>query len=595
MKTIRFRQRGGYEVLRLFRFKVILWVVIICMTTLSVVYVADNTKSAETDRIAVTAWVCAIVLSLIITWWDGKFASLREKIRTNETELITLSLILGMAFLLRTIGLSAHPYPWSGDEASIGIEAQRILSGEVTNYFDTGWSSQPNWSFVPTAFTEFIFGRNILAVRMASALAGTLAVLFTYLTARVLFNRTIGILAAAFLATLPYNVHFSRIGVGNIVDSLFSSMLFWLIAKALKDDNPRFYYIAGIVGGLCIYTYVGTRLALILGVIIFLFVIIRQRGYFASHLKHLSAFSFGVTLSAAPQAAYFARHPDIFFGRLGQEGIFFNGWLTQRMIQTGQSQWDILINQFTRTIMVFIASPAPGNFFNSPEPYLTGLGSILFLLGMAIALAHILETRYFMLLVWFWAVILFGGILTLNPPANTRMLMTSPPLAILMALGTFKITEYLQKFRIFPERGAISIFLAAVLVISYQNINFYMIKYRNNMYFENANGEFAMEVGLAANDIGGGYMIYILGSPRVFSSFPTLTFLSPNDLHADLTAENLATFHLRPDQKVAFFSIPENSALLDEVSRKFPGGNRGVIYRKPRPNEILFEYYILTP
>ncbi|HKY52666.1 MAG TPA: glycosyltransferase family 39 protein, partial [Anaerolineales bacterium] len=268
----------------------ILWIIIISMVAISVIYVADNTKSAETDRFAVTAWVFAILLSLITTWWQpiksiltNGLSSLREKIRTNQTELIVLSFVLAVAFLLRTISLSAHPYPWSGDEASIGLEARRILNGEVTNFFDTGWSSQSNWSFVPTAISEMIFGQNIFAVRMASALAGTLAVLFVYLTARVLFNLEIGLMAGAFLATLPYNVHFSRIGVSNIVDGLMSSLLFWLIAKAIKDDDPRYYYSAGIVGGLCIYTYAGTRLALLLATAAFLFVIIRQRGYLFSH------------------------------------------------------------------------------------------------------------------------------------------------------------------------------------------------------------------------------------------------------------------------------------------------------------------------
>ena len=580
----------------------ILWVSIIGLLIISVIFVADNTKTSETDRVASLAWVCSIFLSLMVIWWGtiqqlftNKFAVFNEKIRENRSELIALAFVLGMAFLLRTISLSAHPYPWSGDEASIGIEARRILNGEITNFFDTGWSSQPNWSFVPTALTEFIFGQNIFAVRLASALAGTLAVLFVYLTARVLFNPTIGLMAAAFLATLPYNVHFSRIGVSNIVDSLFSSMLFWLIAKALKDDDPRFYYSAGIVGGLCIYTYAGTRLALILAGIFFLFVSIRQRGYLVSHWKHLITFAFGVLLSMAPQAAFFARHPYIFLGRFGQEGIFLNGWLAQRAIQTGQSQLDILIDQFTRTTMVFVASSAPGNFFNSPEPYLTVLGSILFLLGMAYAMAHILETRYFMLLVWFWAVILFGGILTLNPPANTRMLMTSPPVAILMAVGLHKFLDYLQKFRLVPDRAIVPAIVSVLLIISYQNINFYMVKYRNNMYFADANGEFAMETGLMANDLRDVYALYFIGAPRIFSGFPTIPFLAPQYPRSDLKAEDIPTLTLQPDQKVAFFAIPENRPLLEEISQKFPGGERGLIYRKPRPNEILFEYYILAP
>ena len=602
MKGVHFRQYGKSEVLRPVVVTVILWVVIIGLVTISVIYVADNVKTADKDRFSTAAWVAAVILSLVLTWRRvngsasiAQQTSLRERFKANSVELIILSSVLLMAFLLRTLNLTTHPYPWSGDEASIGIEARRILNGELTNFFDTGWSLQPNWSFIPTAITEMIFGQNILAVRLTSAVAGTLAVLFVYLTARLLFNPSIALMAASFLATLPYNVHFSRIGVNNIFDSLMSALLFWLIAKAMQKNDARYYYSAGILGGLCIYTYAGTRLALIIGVIILLFVIIRQRGYLYSHWKHLIAFFFGIVISMAPQAAFFIRHPHIFMGRLGQEGILFNGWLAQRAIETGQSELDILINQFTRTTLVFITSPAPGNFFNSPNPYLTIFGSILFLLGMGYSLAYMFEMRYFILLVWFWAVILFGGILTLNPPANTRLLMTSPAVSIFMALGTFKVVEYLQKFRIIPERAVTFIFFAVVSIITYQNINFYMVEYKKNMYFQNTNGEFAMETGLISNDIGEGYMIYIVGSPRILSSFPTIPFLIPENQRADFNAETLAALTLTPDQKVAFFAVPESRPLLEEISQKFPGGERGLVYRKPRPTEILLEYYILAP
>jgi 4-amino-4-deoxy-L-arabinose transferase-like glycosyltransferase len=493
------------------------------------------------------------------------------------------------------VDLPTHPYPWSGDEASIAMEGRRILNGEITDFFATGWSSQPNWSFVPAAIAEIFFGQNILAVRLTSAVAGALAVLFVYLTARLLFNPAVALMAGGFLATLPYNVHFSRVGVNNVMDSLMSSLLFWLIAKALKDEDPRYYFSAGVAGGLCIYTYAGTRLVPILGVITFLFVVIRQRGYLISNWKRLLLFLFGITISAAPQAAFFARHPDIFLGRLGQEGILFNGWLAQRSIETGQSQLAILFNQFTRTIMVFIASSAPGNFLNSPVPYLTILGSIVFLLGMGYALAYLFDTKHFIILLWFWTVILFGGILTLNPPANTRMLMTSPPVAIFMALGLYKIVQYLQKFRIISERLVPPFLLAVSLVIIYQNANFYLVEYRDNMYFQDANSEYAMEAGLIAKELGDDYTIYALGLPRIFSGFPTLAFLTPRNARMDFTAESMATFLLPPNQKVAFFAIPENRTLLEEISQKFPGGKRGLVYRKPKPEEVLLEYYILAP
>ncbi|MDQ3007185.1 MAG: glycosyltransferase family 39 protein, partial [Chloroflexota bacterium] len=564
--------------------------------------VVDTVETMETDRFAAAAWVAAVILSLILVWRRGngptfiaEQTTLREKLRANRIEMIILSIVLVMAFLLRTIDLTTHPYPWSGDEASIGMEGRRILNGEITNLFDTGWSIQPNWSFVPTAITEMILGENILAVRLTSVIAGTLSVLFVYLLARQLFNRSIALMGAAFLATLPYNVHFSRIGVNNVIDGLISSLLFWLIAKALAKDDVRYYYSAGLLGGFCIYTYAGTRLALIIGVLIFLFVIIRQRGYLASHWNHLFSFFAGLAISAAPQAAFFMRHPHIFMGRLGQEGILFNGWLAQRSIQTGQSVAEILINQFTRTTLVFIASPAPGNFLNSPVPYLTILGSIIFLLGMGYSLAYMFETRYFILLVWFWAVVFLGGVLTLNPPANTRLLMTSPVVAIFMALGTFKVVEYLQKFRLLPERASALIFLAVVSIVSYQNINFYMGEYRTKMYFENANGEYAMEASLLARDLGEDYLIYILGGPRVLANFPTIPFLIPNNQRVDFDADDLSTLNLTPDQKVAFFAVPESRPLLEEIVQKFPDGERGLLYRKPRPTEILLEYYVLAP
>lgn len=575
----------------------LIWLLVFSLTMVAVLYVADNFKNVQTDRVAAFAFVGSILLGLLAVWWQtlrSKSGEFVDKIKANRFEVGILLGVLLLAFVLRTIDLSSHPYPWSGDEASIGMEAARILNGEVTNFFDTGWSSQPNWSFVPTALTEILFGKNIIAVRMASALAGTLAVLFVYLTGREMFNPMVGLMAGTFLTTLPYHIHFSRVGVDNIVDSLFSSLMFWLIMRGINKDDPRYYYTAGIVAGLSIYAYAGTRLVLILAGITFLFLILRQRNYLATHWRHLFSFAVGAVISAAPQAAFFARHADIFLGRFGQEGIFLNGWLAGQVALTGKTTLEILFNQFTRTTMVYIASAAPGNFFNSPEPYLTVIGSILFLLGMAYALAYLLEPRYFILLLWFWAVIFFGGILTLNPPANTRLLMTAPVLSLFMALGAYKLLEYFQKFNILQQKLFAPVLFILTLFVAYQGIHYYMFDYRSHMYFQDANGEFAMEAGKMASQLGKDFEIYVLGEPRIFSGFPTLAFIAPNNPRTDLGSGIIAMFELAPGQKAAFFAIPENLALLAEITQKYPGGEDGIVFRKPNPTEILFEYYILA-
>jgi 4-amino-4-deoxy-L-arabinose transferase-like glycosyltransferase len=585
------------ETLRPWVAQMALWTIVFSLLAVAFFYTIDNFVSPETNRIAAVAWVSSVLLAWIVVWRTelhrGRFRLWLEQERANRTELLLLLAVLMLAFVLRTLYLSNHPYPWSGDEASVGKEARRILSGEVTNFFDTGWSSQPNWSFVPTAIANLLLGDNILAVRITSVLAGTLAVLFVYLAGRELFNPAIGLMAAAFLATLPYNLHFSRIGVQNVVDGLMSSCVFWLLARAMKTDDPRYYYSAGAIAGLTIYTYIGTRLVLILAVVVLGFLVVRQRGYFLSHRRHLFLFFLGSLISAAPQAAFFARHPLIFIGRMGQEGIFLNGWLQLQAAQTGKSMLEILWNQFTRTVMVFVASPALGNFFNSPAPYLTVFASVLFLLGMGYALAYLLKPQHFILLLWFWAVVFFGGILTLNPPANTRLVMTTPVLGLFMALGAYKISEYLQKFRLLPARILLPLLFLTVAVIAYQNIRFYMFEYRNNMYFQDANGEFAMEVGMMAKTLDDDVPLFILGEPRVNSGIPTISYIAPNNPRVDLPSSSVPTFELAPDQPVAFFAIPETQVVLAELRQKYPGGQGGLVYRKTRPDELLFEYYVV--
>jgi hypothetical protein len=164
-----------------------------------------------------------------------------------------------------------------------------------------------------------------------------------------------------------------------------------------------------------------------------------------------------------------------------------------------------------------------------------------------------------------------------------------------MALGTEQLLEYLQKFKVLPELLKPILIGVVIIVISYQNVNFYMVTYRAESLFQDANGEFAMEAGLIARDLGQEYAIYALGEPRVFAGFPTLQFIAPLNPHMDLNADSLATLELQSKQKAIFFAIPENLALLDEIVKKYPNGIRNHFYRKTFSDEILFDYYVLTP
>jgi 4-amino-4-deoxy-L-arabinose transferase-like glycosyltransferase len=582
-----------------YRLLIICWISSLALV-IWVIYQQTNSENQLYDlRWNGVLWLISIILLIVGAVSVGGWPQLtREKVQTwygqNKREIMLVIALLAVGFILRVYALSLHPYPWSGDEASVGIDARRILQGEIHNLFATSWSSQPNLSFFPTTISLVILGETITAIRMVSAIVGTLTILTTYLLAREFFSKQVALLSAVFLVAFPYHLQFSRLGVSNIFDGLNVTLALWFVYRAITRNKLLDYVFAGIVTGLSFYTYVGSRLVLLLVLGSFIYATIKKRGYLRdNYAKIFGAFGFGTFITLAPMAAYFIKHPDNFMTRIGQEGILLNDWLANQAATTATSPFSILLDQFAKSTLVFISDSAIGNFFNSPDPFLTLLGSIFFLIGMASAFLKIKETRFVILLGWFWSVVLFGGILTTNPPASTRMVMSIPAIAIFIALGIEKIASTLQHLRLKPR--LIQVCIGIVLgILFFQGIIFYFGEYWSGFYFRDGNSELGLEAGLQLRQLGTGYNYYLFGLPRVFAGFPTTIFLNPQNSKADLTSDDIESLVIPAEEGAFFVAIPENMADLVRIEERFPGGSWEVVERKTLP-EVLYFAYILPP
>jgi 4-amino-4-deoxy-L-arabinose transferase-like glycosyltransferase len=566
---------------------------------LSLYIMGDWQRPAAMNWLMAAAWVGSMLSAAIgilwaVRWPPPRRSATKEWFRQNRQELLILTGILLLGLFLRLYLLQQHPFPWSGDEASVGTEARRIIQGEVTDLFDAGWSGQPNWSFVPTVFSEVVFGQTFFAIRMVSALEGTLAILFAFLLARELFNKKVALMAAAFLAAFPYHLQFSRIGVNNVVDSLMVCLILWLVLRAIRKGGLEDYVIAGLATGLTFYTYVGSRLVLGLAILVFAYAAIRRKGFLKSHLLHLGFFVLGSAIAIAPLAFYFIRHPDIFMTRLGQESIFINHWLTLQAERSGQSVAYLLWRQFTDTVLVYISQPALGNFFNSPNPYLTVLGSFFFLFGLAYAFLRFTRLEMIALQAWFWSVVFLGGVLTTSPPANTRLIMTAPAVAILLALGIEQFMGILARIRIVNTTWQAALSILVLVILGFQNIFFYFGVYRTANYFEDATGELTQFVGLELQKLGPDYDYYLFGLPRVFAAFPTVVFLAPKSGMYDVTGDSIDSMVVPPGRGALIVAIPENLTTLQLVAQRFPGGTWEEVPRVYKV-ETLYYAYILPP
>lgn len=168
-------------------------------------------------------------------------------------EKIILILICLLALFLRVYKLNDIPTGLHGDEASIGYNAYSLL----TTLHDQ------NGNFLPLAIDQFgdyrpagyhyidipfvaVLGLNEIAVRLPSAIFGTITVLIFYLLSLELFkNRKLALLASFLLAITPWHINISRATSEGVIAAFFiiSGIYFFLKIFTLEKQN-KFIFLS---------------------------------------------------------------------------------------------------------------------------------------------------------------------------------------------------------------------------------------------------------------------------------------------------------------------------------------------------------------
>ena len=86
-----------------------------------------------------------------------------------------------VAYIIRVIDLSNHPFILNGTEANIGLDALRLAQGMGTrNPFSTSWLTNPTLSIYLLSIPLKLFGPSTFAIRALSPIAGALTVVAVY-------------------------------------------------------------------------------------------------------------------------------------------------------------------------------------------------------------------------------------------------------------------------------------------------------------------------------------------------------------------------------------------------------------------------------
>jgi 4-amino-4-deoxy-L-arabinose transferase-like glycosyltransferase len=526
-------------------------------------------------------WLASISLYILASW-NGvhSFQAVRSKVRevTNrllahgvEVALVTACTLL--AFALRMVALESIPYVLSGDEASMGLEAVRVIEGDLRNMFATGWLSHPTLFFFIQSLPLRAFGRQVWVLRLQSVLAATLTLPFFYLLMREIFDRRIALTATGILATYHYHIHYARMGLNNIDDGLFITVTLLCLVRGRRTRRRGYFVAAGLALGLSQYFYMGARLIPMLVAMLVVFWSLRDRAFLSRHMGDLVALAGAFLVVALPILAFWWTHPADFTARLSQLGIVQSGWLARERELTGRSAVSLLGGQILRSLLAFNYYVDPAFHYRPGIPLLGFWPSICFVLGLAYTVSHLRDEANVTTGLWFFLGLIFGSVLMENPASSHRLVILGPVLCAFVALGLVKVVILARQSLRFSRRASTIALIALVLLIGIMDVRFYFRVYTPNSEFGGPNTLVADRMGQYLHSLGGGWKAYMFTPPRIYSGFPTIPYRAPEvpreDVVEPLTGR--PTF-VDSSFKAVFLFLPEREPELKVVRNAYPSG-----------------------
>jgi 4-amino-4-deoxy-L-arabinose transferase-like glycosyltransferase len=538
--------------------------------------------------------VAAVGLAILwpTTWpprsmrdWRLRWSRIR---RQTWLEAATVAGLTALALVLRAAALDRVPYTLGGDEAWHGLLARQVLDGELRHPFSMGYMSMPTFFYWPLSWSLRLFGNDVAALRLPAALAGAATVPVLYLFARELWGRRTALLGALFLACYDYHIHYSRLGANNVWDPLFVVLALWVLERGLtrlqesqgiEDQGDRFpaahryFLLTGFIMGFSVFFYTGARLLPLLVAGYVGFVWLQRRRQINELGRHLVLLVVALLVVAGPMLGYAQSHPNEWNARVNQVGIIQSGWLEREPGLTGKSTAQILTEQFFKSAGAFHVFTDRTVWYGADRPLLGFLAGAFALFGMAWAVAHWRDRRYFLVLLWFWSVIVSGGMLTESPPSSQRLVILIPAVALLVAFGLERSVCLAGRLLGSGRRWQSLAMGLLVAVLAVSSVRFYFVEYTPTRRYGSENGETATMMGYYLRDLDEETKAYLFGPPRIYYQFGTMPFLAPQ-VEGQNVVEPLSG---PPDLELSdagtlFLFLPERLGEMDWVKQAFPAG-----------------------
>ncbi len=353
----------------------------------------------------------------------------------TRREALLLTAIVVVAFVLRSVALETNIHRLI-DEVNFMDAVPRLWTHPDTlilSPFSELTAFTWLYPIFQNGFTSLV-GSSLTALRLPSAVFGTLGVAALYFLARTLFHdKAIACISALILATFPAHIHFSRLALNNIADPFFGTLALAFLMRGFQSQRRSDFVIAGAILGLTQYFYEGGRLLfpplLLLSFVIAWIYTGRKR----ADLIHGAYALLVAVLVAAPVYYTLLGTHNLLTPRLASASVENSVWkdlLENNIPDRLRSLSERVLNPF----LMYTTIRDQGWFYGGTESLVIFMLLPVFVLGLVHELWNIRTPAILVLIAWLGAASL-GNVLLTDSLWIPRYVVAFPAVALLIAIG----------------------------------------------------------------------------------------------------------------------------------------------------------------
>jgi len=384
-----------------------------------------------------------------------------------------LLMLLLTAFTLRIANIEKVPYSIFPDEAQNGVDAQEAnATGQYKLFYESNNGREGLFINIQ-AMSIKLLGNTTFALKLPSAIFGTLTVLGVFLLASELFGTYLAGLIGAYLTTFAYwAINFSRIGFRAVMVPFILSFAFYFLFRGLRTKKLQDFIFAGLIYGLGLHTYIAFRVSPLILIVLFISLLITRENFLKNFWKHTLVFAMAMLVTSAPMLLdFFYWNPQHYASRTSEISILNPA--------TNQGR---LLPLLAKT---FGLSLAKYNFWGDqnmrqnypPYPILNPLTGIAFLAGFFYILFNFFRLLwkrfaknvrdekfdvYVFLLIWFFTLLIPEFLAYEGNPHALRAIGTLP---VVIIIATLPFLWVIKKFNSFGR--SFKFFIFSILLASF--------------------------------------------------------------------------------------------------------------------------------